>query len=125
MCLLFVLFICMGIQTAGRELAPKKNQKGLKLEYKISVDRKNNKNFSVKAKISGIQSECIHLRMTANYGRIEQLKDLIPQIVTSSEGEEIMEHKETLKILESFGLSCQKCFAYTEKFATFIDIYKF
>lgn len=88
-CLLFVLLICMGFQTAGRELAHKKNQEGLKLDYKVSVDPNNKKEFSIKARISGIHTESIHLRMTANYGRVEKLNDLIPYITISSDGEGI------------------------------------
>lgn len=88
-CLLFVLLICTGFQTSGRELAHRKNQKGLNLEYKVTVDQNNKKEFSIKAGISGIQTESIHLRMTANYGRVEKLNDLMPYVTISSNREGI------------------------------------
>ena len=79
----------MGIKTAGRETARKNNHKGLKLDYKVSVDAENKKHFSVKALISGIHTEHLALRMTSNYGRVEKLEDLIPRITISGKGKEI------------------------------------
>ena len=89
LCLLCILIICLGIKTAGRETVHKKNHKGLKLDYKVSVDLNNKKHFSVKALISGIHTEHLALRMTSNYGRVEKLEDLIPRITISGKGKEI------------------------------------
>jgi len=67
----------------------KADVKSLNIEYKITVDLNNEKGFSVKARISGIRTESIHLRMTANYGRVEKRIDLISDITISSNGNEI------------------------------------
>jgi len=87
--LLCILIICLGIKTAGRETVQKNNHKGLKLDYKVTVDLENKKYFSIKAVISGIQTEFIAFRMTSNYGRVEKLEDLIPRITISGKGKEI------------------------------------
>ena len=84
--LLCILIICLGIKAAGREIIYKKNHKGLKLDYKVSVDPENKKYFSIKAVISGIQTEFLAFRMTSNYGRVEKLEDLIPRISISERG---------------------------------------
>ena len=84
-----MLIICLGIKTAGRETVRENNHKGLKLDYKVSVDPENKKYFSIKAVISGIQTEFLALRMTSNYGRVEKSEDLSPRISISERGKEI------------------------------------
>ncbi len=61
----------------------------LKLEYLISVVETDDKSFSIKAKISGIRTDKFLIRMTANYGRLEKVEELLPKLETTGQGEKI------------------------------------
>ena len=87
--LFMVFFIVLNYVYLDGAPFKKKDAKSLNIDYKISVDLENKEKFSVKAVISGIQTESLLLRMTANYGRVEKLDDLIPDITISSNGSEI------------------------------------
>jgi predicted metalloprotease with PDZ domain len=73
----------------GTELLGLKNSNSLEIEYTVSVEGKNAKYFKIRARISGIKTEFIQLRMTGNYGRVKRLEELIPRIVIFSRGKEI------------------------------------
>lgn len=88
-CHFLIFLLGMSFASAGGAFRGEKKIECLKLEYLISVDDKNSNDFSIKAKISGIQTESLPLRMTANYGRVKKLNELIPRITISSEGKEI------------------------------------
>jgi len=87
---LFMVFL-IGLNSVYLNGAPfkKKDLKCININYKISVDFENKGYFSIKAVISGIQTESLLLRMTANYGRVEELNDLVPSMTISSNGDEI------------------------------------
>ena len=89
-CFLLILIINVGFQISGEELSKGKNQKGLHLEYKIVVDRKSTKYFSINLVISGLQSRSLFLRMTNNYGQVKELNNLIPKLSFISRGKKIL-----------------------------------
>jgi len=81
------------ISTENPKAKQRVNEGQLELEYYVKIPKEQLERFYIRARISNIPSDQLLLRMTQNYGKVEKLEELIPDICILSKNHNNIQNK--------------------------------